>query len=496
MKDANTYNAYGSVGLIILYAALIFLSVFTGNFYLQMAAVALPFLLMVFYLSVYYPLYYAGFLVLFIPLSVNLKDIGMGFGISLPAEPMIFILTGLLLLNLMKGRYISRSILLHPVTIAILVNFIWMAVTSFSSSMPMVSVKFMIIRLAFILVFYLFFLQVFGNKKGVQQMLWLYSASLSLIIIFILLRHAQYGFVQQVNRYVTKPFFNDHTIYGAVLAMLLPFFAGNLFLRRKDRIMSRFISFAMTGILLTAIFFSYSRAVWLSIALLIPASLLILAKVRFKYILAGIVLLAAGIIYLRAPLLDRLQNVESERGSDIKEHAGSIANINSSASNKERINRWESALSMFSEKPFLGFGPGTYPFQYAPYQKEENLTRISTYHGDKGGVHSEYLKPLSESGLPGLISFLVVILVTIWTAFRVIYRSSDKSISILAASLMLGLLTYYIHGFVNFFLDTDKTSALFWGMTGMIVALDLQRRKEQKQSYQTNTITEKLPEKK
>jgi len=38
---------------------------------------------------------------------------------------------------------------------------------------------------------------------------------------------------------------------------------------------------------------------------------------------------------------------------------------------------------------------------------------------------------------------------------------------------MLGLITYYTHGLLNNFLDTDKASVPFWGFIGILVALDL-----------------------
>jgi hypothetical protein len=39
--------------------------------------------------------------------------------------------------------------------------------------------------------------------------------------------------------------------------------------------------------------------------------------------------------------------------------------------------------------------------------------------------------------------------------------------------MITGLFTYVVHGTLNNFLDTDKISALFWGMTAVIVAADL-----------------------
>lgn len=37
----------------------------------------------------------------------------------------------------------------------------------------------------------------------------------------------------------------------------------------------------------------------------------------------------------------------------------------------------------------------------------------------------------------------------------------------------LGLITYYLHGFLNNFLDMDKASAPFWGFTALLAAISI-----------------------
>ena len=39
-------------------------------------------------------------------------------------------------------------------------------------------------------------------------------------------------------------------------------------------------------------------------------------------------------------------------------------------------------------------------------------------------------------------------------------------------------MTYYIHGFLNNFLDTDKAAVPFWGFVAIIVALDVYHNKK------------------
>lgn len=52
------------------------------------------------------------------------------------------------------------------------------------------------------------------------------------------------------------------------------------------------------------------------------------------------------------------------------EKSMSVTNIQTDASNMERLNRWVSALRMFEERPMFGFGPGSYQFTYIPFQEK------------------------------------------------------------------------------------------------------------------------------
>ena len=150
-----------------------------------------------------------------------------------------------------------------------------------------------------------------------------------------------------------------------------------------------------------------------------------------------------------------------------------MTNIASDASNLERINRWESALRMFEKKPVFGFGPGTYMFQYAPYQMSYEKTIISTNAGDGGNAHSEYIGALAEQGVMGTLSYMLIVIITLYTALTLLNKLKSKELKRLVLALTLGLITYYIHGFLNNFLDTDKISALFWGYMAAIVAIEI-----------------------
>jgi O-antigen ligase len=155
----------------------------------------------------------------------------------------------------------------------------------------------------------------------------------------------------------------------------------------------------------------------------------------------------------------------------------SISNITTDESNLERINRWNCALKMFAKRPVFGWGPGTYMFQYAPFQLSYEKTGISTDFGDRGNAHSEYIGPLAESGLLGSVSFMLIGFLSLLTGFRVYNKTGDRRLKQITLGLMLGFISYLVHGTLNNFLDTDKASALFWGIAAAFVSLDLSSEK-------------------
>ncbi|MEZ4939213.1 MAG: O-antigen ligase family protein, partial [Crocinitomicaceae bacterium] len=169
----------------------------------------------------------------------------------------------------------------------------------------------------------------------------------------------------------------------------------------------------------------------------------------------------------------KLEKNRQDSSAELAEHVQSISNISTDASNLERLNRWSSAWRMFKERPFVGWGPGTYMFQYAPFQLSAEKTIISTNAGDKGNAHSEYIGPLAESGVFGMLSFLIIIIAAIYSAVKLYPRVKDPEHRLYLMSLFLGLITYLIHGLLNNFLDTDKASATFWGFIAAIVAIQV-----------------------
>ncbi len=309
-------------------------------------------------------------IVFFAPLSIPLRKVmpGLGFDMYLPTEPLLFGLLILFLLKILHERNFDKKILLHPVSLAIYLNLFWILLTSLTSTMPVVSIKFLLSRVWFIVGLYLLTTKLFSEGKNIEKYVWLYIISLAIVVAYATIRHLGYGlWNKQAAHFVVTPFYNDHTSYGAVLAMYLPFitmFAFNSFLTRKTKM----IALGFLAVIFLGFILSYARAAWLSIIVGMGVWGMVKLKIRFKPIfIAGVSVIALFLLF-QTQILMKLEENSEQSSANFMTHISSMSNITTDASNLERINRWICALRVFVEKPVFGYVPGTYMFKYAPYQ--------------------------------------------------------------------------------------------------------------------------------
>ncbi|MFO7828758.1 MAG: hypothetical protein R6V23_09080, partial [Bacteroidales bacterium] len=162
--------------------------------------------------------------VFFTPLSVRLDDIfpSIPVNLYLPTEPLLIGILFLFICKLLLDGYFNKKFLVHPLSIAIYINLFWIFLTSLTSTMPMVSFKFFLSRLWFVIPMYFLATQLFKNRKNIEKFHWLYIIALILVIGYTNYRLSGYGLDnQRASNWVVWPFFSDHTSYGAMLVMFI-----------------------------------------------------------------------------------------------------------------------------------------------------------------------------------------------------------------------------------------------------------------------------------
>ncbi len=453
---------------------------FQDNYYLT----ALPAVLIIAYLGIFHTNTAFLLTVLLTPLSVNLEEFTDGkIGLFVPTEPILFGLMILVVMRQIQTPYLDKQFWRHPITLSLGFYLIWLFVTSITSTNPGVSFKYMLMKLWYIIPILFIGVELFKKKANISRFLWLYSIGMTVVILYTLVRHYSYGFGEEEGHWVMSPFFKDHTIYGAGVAISLLFIIGLFFAKRHNPLVHLTL-LVMLAITLLGLYFSYTRGAWLSVVFAGIVWLLIRFKVKFKYLLTiGLSLVALVFIFWTQIEIELARNKQEHTTTAFDERLQSAANITSDASNLERLNRWDAALAMFYERPVFGFGPGTYAFEYAPYQDPDNLTIISTNFGNMGNAHSEFLGPLAEMGALGILSIIIFVSALFYKGITLYIRLKNNyperyELRLLLLSSILSMSTYFFHGLLNNYLDTDKASIPVYGVCAMIIAIEIMLKKE------------------
>jgi O-antigen ligase len=134
----------------------------------------------------------------------------------------------------------------------------------------------------------------------------------------------------------------------------------------------------------------------------------------------------------------------------------------------ERRELWLAALKMAADRPILGVGPDNFRWRYGDY------TGLDAWNTN---IHANnlYLEWLADTGIPGLLLFLVAS----WNILRAASRGLHVSANPVQAAYRLGLLgslmAWYLHGMVDYFYEFTPTFVVFW----MIVGLSLRIAEEE-----------------
>lgn len=416
------------------------------------------------------------YITLFFILPFSVENSKWGFGVNLPSEP-IEISIAFILLFFWRQVYDSiKQIRTNPLFISIAGYIIWSWISCAYSDMPMVSIKYTIIETLHWVVFVAGYSLLQRNDSAFfKQCIFVYTLSFIPLLIRGLYLHAQYNFVIDFSAASMRPFYRDHPLYGSVLAFLIPFWI--YFYYRPTSIapllINRKVVTAILSLLTVCLFFSFSRAAWLTF-LVGGVSSSILYHFRNQSRKLIIIFFSGTILLVLVAILIAgvAQKKEYVKSKSVYRQLLSSFNWTYDVANLERLNRYKCAWRMFEEKPFTGFGNNMYKFRYLAFQKSEDMTRISLNEalpnartGTGGNSHSDYLAALTELGLPGFIFWCGIVCSAIWLSCQIFLKQRELSFLFIFFSLF----TFYAHVLVNNFVHEEKIASLMWVCCSVIL---------------------------
>jgi len=256
--------------------------------------------------------------------------------------------------------------------------------------------------------------------------------------------------------------FEQPNPYAGYLGLMLPLALGGAWgttaawweSRRVDEAprfpIPRFLTYSIPAVaMLAALGMSWSRGAWLGFGAAAGVMALALPH-QTRWGLLLVVVLLVGLLGLYATgllpesivarLTDFVQDVRFEDVRGVGINDANYAVI-------ERLAHWQAGLEMFRYNLWTGVGIGCYEPAYADKGHPSQFALIN-WPIALGHAHNYYLNLAAETGLIGLLAYLVLWGAVFWRTWRVTRCARG-----LSRGLAIGLLGVWTHLSVHHFLD-------------------------------------------
>jgi O-antigen ligase len=409
-----------------------------------------------------------------VPFSTEV-DLPGGLGTDLPTEPIMLALTGIaVVLALMRWREVDTRYITHSFTLILVVHILWILVTAVLSTHPVISFKFLLAKLWYVIPFYAMTIYILRDDRMIEWCWRLFFVGLAVSVSTVVIRFIPYNFEFKYIEKIMQPFFRNHVNYAAIMAVSLPWLWA-LWQRSGGKLMS----WSLVGIVFfaTATYYSYTRAAIASI----PIAIIMYYVIKLRLLRVVVGFASIGAIVLLAHLLtdrnwleyapDYTKTVSHRSFDDLLSATAKGEDI----STMERVYRWVAAGRMIADKPLHGFGPGSFYESYRPY----TVTAFKTYVSDnpqKSGIHSYYLMTWVDQGVIGLLIFL---LLTVWPLLygeRLYHLIEDGGDKIWLMASLLCLIVIDVIILINDLLEVDKVGPLYFFSLAIIVVVSMRHR--------------------
>lgn len=231
---------------------------------------------------------------------------------------------------------------------------------------------------------------------------------------------------------------------------------------------------AAGGLLCFGVIISWSRGAWLGFGISLLAILLALPR-RWWYGAGAIAIVSVITLMLwingllPASVISRIESTTNElvavsdaRGVDITPE--NFANV-------ERLAHWQAAFNMAQANPWLGVGFGNYEIAYSQYN-------LMNWKLALGHAHNYYLNVFAETGIIGLISYVIL-----WVSVIVLTWRARRHPDPLARFIVIGLLGTWTYLAVHSLTDNLYVNNLFLHLGVLLGVLAVLQQFQRKIEY-------------
>ncbi len=176
------------------------------------------------------------------------------------------------------------------------------------------------------------------------------------------------------------------------------------------------------------------RTGFLSVGLALGSLVLFLPRTLKQKVVvfSAVAVLMAGVLATS----DRFQNRFDQATSEIEQYSTQV-DVKQKTSMGLRMLFWERGLNIIESAPFLGYGVGSWSYQFDQDQLKDGIDKNSAKYQVCGNPHNDYIMMASQVGVLGLMLWLLFL--------GMIYRFS-KIMSFNDSFLIQGVLLIYCCG--------------------------------------------------
>lgn len=401
---------------------------------------------------------------LVIPFSIEIELPG-GLGTDLPSEPVMWLLTGVGFLYLVARPMVITDVKWkHPISLLLIAHLLWIGLTAFLSQDVVISTKFFLAKVWYVIPFYFLFLLIHDNQERVQVFFKVLISAMVVSILIVMVRHAGYNFSFKSINEAVHPIFRNHVNYACMLVALVPYVWAQL------RISKSITWGAIFSLFLLAIYLSYARAAMVALVIGVGGYLVIRWRLARPAIIITVfsVMLVVPYLLNDNKYLDYAPEYEKAiahyKFDNLIEATYKFEDI----STMERLYRWVAGKEMIAEKPFFGFGPGTFYSYYQDYSIAEFQTYVSN-NPERSGIHNYYLMTFVEQGILGFLIFGLIIISSIIYGEKAYHQAVDNhnKYFIMAGTTSLIMISAIL--IINDLVEADKVGPFLFIAMAIIV---------------------------
>lgn len=257
------------------------------------------------------------------------------------------------------------------------------------------------------------------------------------------------GAVKFAGRAEWQGFFGNPNALSASLVLFMPL--AVVLWRRAERTWLQGLWGGSVLLMLVAILRSGSRSGFLALIVV-----LVWTVWSSRDRLRALAVAGLGVLALLATAPEDMRDRLATVGYRMSGQTVPSAQSQAAGSTESRLEIWKTGMQVFLDHPLVGTGPGTFGEAHTRYQESE----FQGWTGSRArrDAHNAFVRMAAETGLLGLLPFVVLFVVTyrmgMRDARRLEYRSAGNSeLAQLLRAALVGLSAFLVSNLFNTFVN-------------------------------------------